>query len=92
MNILLFTTFTCKACQAHKKEVCRVSEEYQIPVRSIDIDDPLTFRVALNAMKEYGLRTNPSIVLRDDNNEVLKVIIGIRKSIETLEREINERT
>lgn len=87
---MLFTTYNCLACGAHQQEVMKFAKTHKIPLQVRNVDDPKNFSQVLASMRKYRLRINPAIVVLDDAGEVIEVVNGIKHSIGTLTRIVNE--
>lgn len=81
MKLLLFTILNCKGCSAHLKEVRKLSERLEIPMRVVDVDNPNNFHMTVAAMRKYKLKSTPSLVLIDNTTkEAVSVSDGMEIS------------
>lgn len=70
MKLLKFQASWCTPC----KQLSATLNEIDIPfpVVEIDIDDNL------DAAIEHGIRSVPTLILMDDDNNIIKKLVGIR--------------
>lgn len=70
MKLLKFHATWCQPC----KQVSSTLKEMNIPfpIVDIDIDDNI------DTTLEYGIRSVPSMLLVDDNNNILLRVVGYR--------------
>jgi hypothetical protein len=86
MKIFLFTVLNCKGCAAHLKELHEFCTEANLVLRVYDIDSEKHVMLVLTAMRKYGIRKTPSIVLiKEDGFESFQ---GIENSINELKEKI----
>jgi thioredoxin 1 len=81
MRIIKFSATWCGPCKALAKTLENVNT--QIPIESIDIDE--NQETAL----EYGIRGVPTMIMLDENNNVVKRIVGAKSQTE-IEAWIND--
>lgn len=90
MRVLLFTILNCSVCDKHQHELVELAKNMDVCLKVHNIDDPRNFHISLKAMKLYGIRKTPSIILLDESNKMIACIQGIPNSIEKLKEKINE--
>lgn len=91
MRILLFTVVNCKGCDAHRRELVSIARDLNVTLNVYNIDDPRYFSVSLRAMKQYGIRKTPSIVLLSEDGTIITVLQGIHDTLEKLNLAIHEK-
>jgi thioredoxin 1 len=74
MRVIKFSATWCGPCKALAKTLENVNT--QIPIESIDIDE--NQETAL----EYGVRGVPTMIMLDENNNVIKRFVGAKSQTE----------
>lgn len=65
MRILRFTAGWCQPCKALQKNI--ENAKIDIPIEVYDVDENMDIAT------EYGIRTIPTMILLDGNNEIKRV-------------------
>lgn len=91
MRILLFTVLNCIGCDAHRRELERMCARLQVSLNVYNVDDERYFQMSLRAMKLYGVRKTPSIVVLNEANEIVTTLQGVKNTLQKLEQLINEK-
>lgn len=65
MRILRFTAEWCQPCKALQKNI--ENAKIDIPIEVYDVDENMDIAT------EYGIRTIPTMILLDGNNEIKRV-------------------
>lgn len=91
MRILLFTAFSCIACDAHRKEVTELLRKEMISLNVYDIDDERYFSITLAAMRKWNVSKTPSIAVLDETGQLIATIQGINHSLEKLRKVIADQ-
>lgn len=91
MRVLLFTIVGCIGCDGHRRDVEKMCARLMVSLNVYNIDDPRYFQMSLHAMRKYGVRKTPSIVVLNEVGEIVATIQGIRHTLEKLETLINEK-
>lgn len=65
MRILRFTAEWCQPCKALQKNI--ENTKIDIPIEVYDVDENMDIAT------EYGIRTIPTMILLDGNNEIKRV-------------------
>lgn len=92
MRILLFTMLSCMACNAHRKEVTELTRNALVSLNVYDIDDPRYLTINLGAMRKWNIQKTPSIVVLNEEGNLVTTIQGINHSVEKLRNVIHEVT
>jgi thioredoxin-like negative regulator of GroEL len=77
MKVLRFTASWCGPCKALAKTLEEV--ETNIPIDVIDVDERTDLAL------EYGIRSVPTMVMLDSNNQVVKKMTGTKPQTELRE-------
>lgn len=73
MKIFLYTMSDCPYCLNIKKELKNLPDEFQKPIE-IDYNN-----ITNNIRNKYDIRIFPTIVFLNDNNSLMKKIVGFHK-------------
>ena len=79
MNLLKFHATWCGPCKALSQVMENCKDKWDIPVADIDIDQ------SRDIAMEYGIRSVPTMILCDENDNQLKRHSGSMKESEFLE-------
>ena len=79
MKLLKFHATWCGPCKALSQVMENCKDKWEIPVAEIDID------AERNIAMEYGIRSVPTLILVDENDNQLKRHSGSMKESEFLE-------
>ena len=79
MKLLKFHATWCGPCKALSQVMEASKDKWNIPVAEIDID------ADRNVAMEYGIRSVPTLILVDENDNQLKRHSGSMKESEFLE-------
>ncbi len=71
MRVLKFEASWCNPCKVLTKTLSEM--QINIPIERIDIEDNS------NAAMEYGIRSVPTMILLDENNNVVRKVMGAQK-------------
>lgn len=77
-RILRFTASWCQPCKAMSKILEEINKDVNIPIEVIDID------VHSEIAMEYGIRSVPTLVMKDSNIEI-KRMTGLKSKQELTE-------
>ena len=72
-QIIKFYADWCGPCHVMSPVVDEVSKEYDVPVRTVDIDKESEMAQA------YGVRSIPTVILLEDQREVARVVGAVPK-------------
>lgn len=81
MKVVKIYSKTCGPCKVLEKNLQLAGIEHE----SVDINS----EVGEEAVDQYGIRTVPTLILLNDNNELVKKQVGLL-SVEELKKFINE--
>ena len=79
MRVLKFYADWCGPCKAMTSVINNMGDKIELPIEEIDIDTHN--KVAM----EYGVRSVPTMILLDENNNELKRKVGAMREQELIE-------
>lgn len=79
MKTLLFTSPTCAPCKALKKDL----EDLGVLDKIHQVD--VSYETSVPMMTMYGVRSVPTLVILDDDEEIIKVRVGYTGDLRDLE-------
>jgi thioredoxin 1 len=79
MRVLKFYAEWCGPCKAMTNVINNMGDKIELPIEEIDIDTHN--KVAM----EYGVRSVPTMILLDENNNELKRKVGAMREQELIQ-------
>lgn len=73
-KILKFSASWCTPCKALSWNIGSLTPEEQAKFEERDVDDPSSKELIIR----FGLRSVPTMVLVDDNENVIKIVSGVQ--------------
>lgn len=70
MRILKFYADWCQPCKQMTKTIESVKEQFIVPIEEVNIEQDIDTSVL------YGIRSVPTLVLLDENSQVVKTKVG----------------
>ena len=83
MKTLLFTSPTCGPCKQLKKDL--ETEGILSDITVVDV----SYETSASLVSFYGVRSVPTMVFMDDDEEIIKVRVGYTGNIEDIKETIS---